>query len=213
MNDGVSVREFARQIGKSHVWVLKLLKEGKLPRNEDGTIPLVSGIKAYEDFLSQPVKKGRPKKDTSDAEQKPARPRGRPKKEKPPAPIIEEIPDETKNSDIENIAEFSKKDSIRLANEAANVNVARNKAKTLKDVRQAEKLDIEVRKLKGQLLEKSEVEREAQWLAEQVKSKLLAVPPRISSMCEGRIARDIEEIITDAINDALKELQKIKFGE
>ena len=35
---------------------------------------------------------------------------------------------------------------------------------------------------------------------------------RVSSMCEGRIARDIEEIISDAINDALKGLQKIRYN-
>jgi hypothetical protein len=39
----------------------------------------------------------------------------------------------------------------------------------------------------------------------------MAIPPRVSSMCEGRIARDIEEIISDAINDALKDLQKVEY--
>lgn len=207
MNDGVSVREFARQIGKSHVWVLKLLKEGKLPRNEDGTIPLVSGIKAYEDFLSQPVKKGRPKKDTSAAEQKPARHRGRPKKEKPP--IIEDVLGDTDESD--NITPPAPPSLSSRSAEAVNINTALNKAKLAEKTYQARLRELDYKARNGELIEKEAVEKEAQWLAEQVKSKLLAVPPRISSMCEGRIARDIEEIITDAINDALKELQKCKY--
>ena len=44
----VGVREFARQIGKSHTWVYKLLKEGKLPRNEDGTLPVNEAFAAYD---------------------------------------------------------------------------------------------------------------------------------------------------------------------
>jgi len=211
MSDGVSVREFARQIGKSHVWVLKLLKEGKLPRNEDGTIPLVSGIKAYEDFMSQPIKKGRPKNPDSAAEQKPARPRGRPKKEKPPAPIIEEVLDDTDETD--NITPAAPPSLSSRSAEAVNINTALNKAKLAEKTYQARLRELDYKVRNGELIEKDAVVKEAQWLAEQVKSKLLAVPPRISSMCEGRIARDIEEIITDAINDALKELQKIKFGE
>lgn len=44
----VGVREFARQIGKSHTWVYKLIKAGKLPRNEDGTLPVNEAFAAYD---------------------------------------------------------------------------------------------------------------------------------------------------------------------
>ena len=45
--DSISVRAFAKEIGKSHVWVLKLIKAGILPRNEDGTLPYKVALEAY----------------------------------------------------------------------------------------------------------------------------------------------------------------------
>lgn len=91
------------------------------------------------------------------------------------------------------------------------VTLAFNKAKLAEKTYQARLKELDYKVRTGELLEREKVDLEAAWLAEQVKSKLNAIPPRISSMCEGRIARDIEEIISDAINDALKDLQKLKY--
>ena len=214
MSDGVTIREFARQIGKSHVWVLKLVNEGILPRYTDGNIPLEAGLKAYETYMAEPkAKRGRPPK--SAAAKKANKPdtqqpdklvdfyetkekqQGRPPQ--PEIPKIEDTPDIPIN------------DKAARAKEAVSINAALNKAKLAEKTFQARLKELDFKEKSGELLEKSAVEAEAQWLAEQVKSKLMAIPPRISSMCEGRIAREIEEIITDAINNALKELQKCKY--
>ena len=96
-------------------------------------------------------------------------------------------------------------------NTSGGVSLALNKAKLAEKTYQARLKELDYKARTGALLDREEVEKEAAWLAEQVKGKLLAVPPRISSLCEGREARDIEAIISDAINDALKELQKVKF--
>lgn len=93
-----------------------------------------------------------------------------------------------------------------------NVNVALTKAKLAEKTYQARLKELDYKARTGALLDRDEVEAEAAALAEKVRAKLLAVPPRISSLCEGRIARDIEEIISDGINDALKDLQKLKGG-
>lgn len=215
MNDGVTVREFARQIGKSHVWVLKLVNEGILPRYTDGNIPLEAGLKAYEAYMAEPkAKRGRPPKSAAKKSTKPETQNPQPdktidfyeakaKQESQPPQV--DIPN------IENTPEVSSSDKAARAKEAVTVNAAINKAKLANQTFQARLRELDYKTKSGELLEKAEVAKEAQWLAEQVKSKLMAIPPRISSMCEGRIAREIEEIITDAINNALKELQKCKY--
>ena len=177
---GVSIREFGRQVGVSHVTVQKLIKAGTLPQDSDGTIPLEKGLQAYRAYKEAPRDKGgRPRKGES------------PKQHKP----IEEVDAERE----------------QRSEQAVNMNAAMNKAKLADTTFKAKIRELEFKFKAGELLDKNEVAAEAQWLAEQVKSKLLAIPPRISSLCEGRIAREIEEIVTDAINQALAELQKCKY--
>ena len=203
MNDGVTVREFARQIGKSHVWVMKLIKEEVLPRYTDGTIPLEQGLKAYEDYSAQPKnKRGRPANGTKKEKAPPTPPPERIKKQQPEIPL---------SQDVEQAPDLSTMDKANRTKEAVNINAAFNKAKLAEKTYQARLRELEYKMKSGELLEKTAVAAEAQWLAEQVKAKLMSIPPRVSSMCEGRIARDIEEILTDSINSALKELQKCKY--
>ena len=217
MNDGVTIREFARQIGKSHVWVLKLVNEGILPRYTDGNIPLEAGLKAYDAYMAEPKnKRGRPPKSATAKKAT--------KEESLPKPLPEKVVDfaEAKakqesrppQSDIPQIEQAPDNpliDKTARTKEAVSINAAMNKAKLAEKTYQARLRELDYKTKSGELLEKAAVVAEAQWLAEQVKSKLMAIPPRISSMCEGRIAREIEEIITDAINNALKELQKCKY--
>jgi hypothetical protein len=215
MNDGVSISEFAREIGISRTMVQKLLKSGTLPQYMNGTIPLEAGLKAYEEYKAAPKSKGgRPPKSavvkaTKQESSKPlpdkiinfneAKAKQESRPPRPDIPNIEDTPDVPIN------------DKAARAKEAVSINAAMNKAKLAEKTYQARLRELDYKTKSGELLEKSEVEAEAQWLAEQVKAKLMAIPPRISSMCEGRIAREIEEIITDAINNALKELQKCKY--
>lgn len=215
-DDGVTVREFSRHIGKSHVWVLKLIKSGDLPRNADGTIPLDAGMKAFADYVAAPKKpKGRPKTSTKTQDAQPTRKRGRPPKEKPAPtekrksgrppkiPAVEMPVDDISNDEAAEI--------LKRKDEAVNVNSSINKVKLADMTFKAKTRELEYKEKAGDLIKKDDVAKEAQWLAEQVKSKLMAIPPRISTLCEGRVSREIEEIISDAINDALRELQKCKY--
>lgn len=159
----ISVRAFAREVGKSHVWILKMLKAGRLPRNEDGTLPLKKALEVYNTLQDEAKEKGK-----------------------------------STTPDIPN----------RDPSDAVSINAAMSKAKLAEKTYQARLRELEYKLKSGELLEKVKVAEEAQQLAGRIKNKLLAIPPRISVMCEGRIARDIEEIVTDAINDALRELQE-----
>ena len=103
-------------------------------------------------------------------------------------------------------------DDDRAMDGGDSVTLAFNKAKLAEKTYQARLKELDYKVRTGELLEREKVDAEAAWLAEQIRSKLMAIPPRVSSMCEGRIARDIEEIISDAINDALKGLQKIRYN-
>ena len=63
-NQSVGVREFAKQVGCSHVLILNLIKRGIMPQNKDKTIPLKEGLVAYENrkALGKEKKKEEPKK-------------------------------------------------------------------------------------------------------------------------------------------------------
>lgn len=191
MSDGVSVRAFAKQVGVSHVRIGELVKAGRIPQNADGSIPLAQGLKVYGEMKTAPRNKGgRPRKD------------GKPPKGAPEKAATDRTP----------IEQVDAANSVKQA-EAVNVNSAMNKARLAETTFKARLRELEYKLKSGELVEKTAVAAEAQWVAEQVKAKLMAIPPRISSLCEGRIAREIEEIITDAINGALRELQKCKYTE
>src|SRR5690606_17085241 len=53
----VSQREFAKHVGRSHVWINRLVKEGRLPSDERGRVPLEAGLRIFA-TLSQTVDPG-----------------------------------------------------------------------------------------------------------------------------------------------------------
>lgn len=189
----VTLREFANHVGKSPALISRLLKRGIIPRNADGTIPLEQGLQAFTAYDNAPKNAG-------------GRPRAEKESEPPPQVETKQAAQASPSPPQVDVQPISAGGQSAVA-----INSAMNKAKLAEKTYQARLKELEFKMKSGELLEKPAVAHEAQWLAEQVKSKLMAIPPRISSMCEGRIAREIEEIISDAINSALKELQKCKY--
>lgn len=174
----VTLREFARQIGRSHTWVQNKVKSGELPRNDDGTIPVQAGFKAVDAILREvELKKANRQKKT----------------------VIEPLPD---NDDAPMQEAVSK---------AINVTEAFNKARLAEKTYQAKLKEIEYKLKRGDLIESETVVADAQATAALVRERLMSIPVRISGLCEGRTARDIEEILEDAINDVLKSFQKSEF--
>ena len=213
-NDGVSKMSFANTVGCSESLIRRLTARGTIPMNPDKTIPLQAGIKAYEEhkrtarsgvgFNQVARRNPRPKDAEPKAKAKAkAKAKTTPKAKPKSEPIIEEAP--TMDEVTTNDANYQ--DTIEKSASIAN---AMNKAKLAEKTYQAKLKEIEYRFKSGELLEKSAVEVEARNLAEKVKAALLAIPPRVSAMCEGRLARDIEDILLTAINDALKDLQRLE---
>lgn len=202
----VSQREFAKQIGRSHVWVSKLVKAGKLPTDASGKILLQAGLKAYE--ASQQVgydanREHGEKQRKQSAKAKPASTRTKkattPKQ--PPKTETVTIPDD----DGEEI-EFSAPTGT-----AAKLSEAFNRAKTAEKTFQAKLKEMEFKEAQGLLIPKEQVIQDAYNTAEGVRSIAYAMPPRVAALCEGKTAREIEAILEDAINEIFEVLQKSKF--
>lgn len=168
-SSGVSLREFARQVGKSPTWISKLVKEGKLPRNDDGSIPVEEGFKAYDRLNEKKTK------------------------------THEELPESDDAPIDEGLAK------------SMNVAQAFNKARLAEKTYQAKLKELEYKLKQGELVERDKVIADAESVGALLREQLMSLPVRYSGLCEGRTARDIEEILEDAINDALKSLQKSEF--
>lgn len=181
--DVVTRRALGAEIGKSHVWVTKLIKAGVIPVNDDGTIPHRAALEAYAAW-----KEGRSDSTGVAAPKK----RGRPPKKQNPKDKAQE-PQPVAMADID---------------DAVSVGMTYNKAKAKKEAATANLRTLEYLKLKGELVEKKEVELMAMQLAEKVRGKLMTVGVRVAGLCEGRTAREIEEIIDTEINSAMAELRK-----
>lgn len=97
------------------------------------------------------------------------------------------------------------------ASDAMSVTAALNKARLAEKTYQAKLKEIEYRLRKGELVESEKVSQDAQAVASALRERLMSISVRISGLCEGRTAREIEEIFDDAINDALTQFQKSEF--
>ena len=175
VKSGVSVREFARQVGRSPSWISKMARQGKLPRNEDGSIPIKEGFAAYDKFNREV--------EATKAKQKKTEP----------------LPD---NDDAP---------MTESATKAMSVTEAFNKARLAEKTYQAKLKELEYKLKRGEIVEREKVVADAEAVGAFLREQFMSIPVRYSGLLEGRTARDIEEILEDAINDALKALQKSEF--
>ena len=173
-DESVSVTEFARQVGKSAAWISKKSRDGTIPRDQDGKIPLKAGFAAFEEMQKR--------------EQAVQAIRGKPKTD-----------DDSPLS--------------ATTTGAMNMTAAMNKARLAKETYQAKLKEIEYRLAKGELVEREKVRKDAQKVASALRENLMSIPIRIAGICEGLPQREIEEVIEDAINEALTEFQKTEFLE
>lgn len=199
MTQAVSQREFAKQIGRSHVWVNKLVKAGKIPVDAKGKIPLDAGLAAYA--ASRDV--GR------DAQ--------RENNEKVRKNTVKIKPTVRKSTPVQPpIVDEDEKDSMSVPSTMVGLNAAKiseqyNKAKLAKETFLAKLKEIEYQRAKGNLLSREQIEADASAVASELRNKFMGMGARIGPLCEGLTAREIEVVIEDEINDILKALQKSKF--
>ena len=97
------------------------------------------------------------------------------------------------------------------AAKAMSVTEAFNKARLAEKTYQAKLKELEYKLKRGEIVEREKVVADAQAVGAFLREQFMSIPVRYSGLLEGRTARDIEEILEDAINDALKALQKSEF--
>lgn len=198
-SESIGVREFARQVGCSHVLILNLIKAGKMPQNKDGTVPLEEGLIAFENR----------KKKKAPAEKVKKEPKKKKAKEK--VQITDKVTRETlpedpddDSSEIEEAPEIKSEKLKKVLDVTEQFNKARLAEKTY----QAKLKEIEFKIKKGELIEKSAVEADASRFGAELRERLTSMPVRVAALCERKEAREIEMILQDAIQDALISLQK-----
>ncbi|WP_295353008.1 hypothetical protein [uncultured Succinivibrio sp.] len=84
-----------------------------------------------------------------------------------------------------------------------------NSAKAYLTALQTKEQKMKVDEAEKRLIPIERIHHDAEEAAALVRSKLITIPSRVATICEGRSARDIEEIIEDEINSSLAELQKL----
>lgn len=199
MSEYVSQREFARRVNRSHVWVNRLVREGRLPANDQGQIPLAAGLEAFEhlqptggdgriEYMDRKQEKRAEKKAVKKA---PAKKSADRKSGPEPEP---EIPATTTGMTV------------------AKINEAYNRARLAEKTYQAKLRELEYKEASGELIPRDDVEADAERTGAEVRERLMSVPPRVAGVCEGKTAREIERIIEEAINEALSALQRSRFG-
>ena len=188
MSEFVSQREFAKRVGRSHVWVNRLVKEGRLPSNSKGQIPLTSGLEAYQAAFTagQDANRKRGEEERRKAAAKKAK-----GNEADPLPHVDIPPSGA---------------TVALINQQF------NRARLAEKTFQAKLRELEYKEASGELIPRDDVQADAERTGAEVRERLMSVPPRVAGLCEGKTAREIERIIEEAINEALSALQRARFG-
>lgn len=181
MSDYVSQREFAKQVGRSHVWVNRLVKDGRLPTDAKGRIPLKAGLAAFEaaNVVGYATKETAKKK----------------KAEPELLPETDDVPVTSGGASHAKVAE------------------AYNRARTAEKTYQAKLKELEYKEAQGLLIPLADVEADAAETAAAMRNTLMSMPPRIAPLCEGKSAREIEGVIEEAVNEALREFQRSRFAK
>lgn len=205
----VSQREFARRVGRSHVWVNRLVKEGRLPANEKGKVPLEAGLKIFESAFqttdpgtaihNEKQRKASTKK--APAKKNPAK-KAAPKKAAPPkAKAPEEVMTVTPPSPSADVGRV------------ANINEQYSRAKLARETYNAKITELKYKEAAGLLIPVDKVHSDAAKTGAEVRERLFGIAPRVAGLCEGKTAREIERIIDEEINDALSALKRSRFSD
>lgn len=204
----VSQREFARRVGRSHVWVNRLVKEGRLPANEKRKIPLEAGLKIFESAFQTTdpstaihnEKQRREGAKKAPAKKKPAKEAATKKASLPKAKAPEESITVTPppSADVGRVA---------------NINEQYSRAKLARETYNAKITELKYKEAAGQLIPIEQVHSDAAKTGAEVRERLFGIAPRVAGLCEGKTAREIERIIDEEINDALSALKRSRFSD
>lgn len=182
--DGLSVTAMAKNLGLSRAYVRQFVDKGIFILDEHKKLSLSQCKKAWAEHQGQAETASKTKAKT--------------KAEQFLKDIANVMPEDFKNVYDAWIKQI-KSDPIEVL----------NAAKAYLTVLQVKAEKIKLDELEGRLYSVERINADAEKVGAMVRSKLITIPARVATVCEGRTARDIEEIIEDEINNALDEMQKL----
>ncbi len=86
-------------------------------------------------------------------------------------------------------------------------------ARAAKEALRAQLLNLQVKRVRGELVPVAEVEADAQVMGEELRAALLALPSRICPLCQAKPLAEAERIWEDALNEVLAALHGGRFLE
>lgn len=196
----ISASEFARRVGITVHWCGELVKRGIIPKT--GKKIEYNGAKAAYDSWQKThgrSKQGMTVGPHTSADGYQNQTTGGERKTLTPLaelPIIQ--PDDNREPG----------DKVSIID----INVAYSKAKASEKIYQAKLRQLDYEAAKNNQVVRSDVENDATRVGAALRERFASIAPRISTMCEGKPAREIERIIETAINEALTALHKSRFG-
>jgi len=183
-NEVISKAEFARRVGISKQRVSQLTQAGSLPVTADGRI-------LWPD--AQRVWLARKAEDDNPEHQAPAQP--------PAGRRVHPVLGQPRPAAGEQ-TETAIRSSLSYAE-------ARAVEKTLR----AQLLGLRLKREKGDLVPAEEVRADARAVFAAVRASLLALPGRLSLLCEQKSAAEVQAVLEDAVNALLVEWNQGRFGD
>lgn len=192
----ISQAEFARRVGASRQRVNKLANEGRLPVDGKGKIPYIEGLAIWEtcrniQYIPQTAKKTpvtSKRKEQVEIDKQVVKEIMKP--EPQPEPEEYEAPEENGQVDL---------------------NVRLTRARVQKEEAVAKMKEIELQEMKKKYIHIDDIKRDAAELGDAMRKRLLAISKRVSTVCEGLSAVEIEIEVDKEINNVLTIFQESRF--
>ena len=185
-SDGVTQLALAKNLGVSRAQVRTLIDKGIFKTDEAKRVSLSDAVEAYKQY------------------QKNIDQNKRSKSRKAATKLIDEI-----KSSVDVGDDFESTYKNWLGQIENNPIAVLNAAKAYMTAVQTKQEKLKLDELEGRLYSIDRINADAEKIGLAIKSKFSSLPARIATVCEGRTARDIEEIISDEINNCFAELQKL----
>lgn len=185
-SDSVSQMALAKNLSVSRIEVRRLTEKGIFVADEHKRFNLAECKQAYEDYLKtvDESKRNKLRKDALN--------------------VLDKLPTDPDASD-----DFKEVYQRWISQVDVDPIGVLNASKAYLTALQAKEQKLKLDELEGRLYSVDRINADAERAGELVRSKLITIPSRVATMCEGRTARDIEEIITDEINKALEEMRRL----
>lgn len=186
--------EFAREMGVSRQRIHALLTSGRLPRNDDGSVPVVRARRAYA-ALEIRVESGEVRGGARDAQsdeptQPPsAPPRGR-RREQPP-PVDESQVIEPLEAPPSPSAGGDEREIILGAKARA-------------ELAAAALAELKLEKLRGSLVDRRKAERLVEGAMIAIRDRVLGVPARVAARLSNADTKTIERTLKSELTKALE---------